>query len=179
MQRLWKVYHHAQSLKMKKIKFNKKKKALSPIVATVLLIAIVVFISLIVFIWLKGLTEESITKFGGRNIKLVCGDVDIEASYSPTSQKLSIINIGNVPIYSMKIQFFGDGSHNTKDFYKDYTSEWPSVGIFPGETFSVNISDDVVGKNKIVLIPVLVGTSKGGSEKAHVCDEKYGFSISL
>ena len=68
---------------------NKKKnnKGVSPVVASVLLIAIVVVIAVIIFFWIRGVTEEAITKFDGTNVKLVCEDVSFEASYSLTDRK--------------------------------------------------------------------------------------------
>ncbi len=78
-----------------------KKRGISPVIATVLLIAMVVVIGLIVFLWFRGMIEEEGTKFG-KNVKLVCDDVNFEASYS--GGVLSILNIGNTPIYKMKIK---------------------------------------------------------------------------
>jgi flagellin-like protein len=160
-------------------KFLKNKKGLSPIIATVLLIAMVVVIALIVFVWLRGLTEESITKFSGRNIKLVCNEVSFEASYSPSSGNILVVNEGNVPIYSMKVQFFKTGSHSTKDFMSDYSGQWPTGGLFQGATAEVNVSSDISEVEKIYLIPILVGQSSGGIMKAHVCDEQYGYEVVL
>jgi len=45
-----------------------KKKGVSPVIATVLLIAMVVVIALIIFLWFRGLTKEAITKFDVRNL---------------------------------------------------------------------------------------------------------------
>ena len=61
---------------------NKNKMGLSPVVATVLLIAMVIIIGIIIFLWFRGFTHESITKFGVRNVELVCGDVNFQATYS-------------------------------------------------------------------------------------------------
>ena len=62
-----------------------KKRGLSPVVATVLLIAIVIIIGLIVFLWFRGMTEETITKFGTENIRFACDDVYFEEN---TIQKM-------------------------------------------------------------------------------------------
>ena len=71
-------------------------KGVSPVVATVLLIVLVVAIALIVFLWFRELTQESITKFGGKNIALVCDDVVFEASYSIIEERIYVSNYGNV-----------------------------------------------------------------------------------
>lgn len=156
---------------------QKNKKAISPVIATVLLIAMVIVIGLIVFLWFRGMVEEEKTKFG-KNIKLVCSDVEFEANYDSVSGKLDISNDGNVPIFSMKVQIFEEGSHTTKNL-KDISNEWPATGLNSGRTFSGNIKSEVGSASKIILIPVLVGISEEG-EKAYTCDEaQHGYVINL
>ena len=152
---------------------NLSKRGISPVIATVLLIAMVVVIGLIIFLWFKGMTEETITKFGGTNIKLICADVSFEASYS--GEMLSILNIGNVPIFGMKIKIFKDGSHLTKNL-KDLSENWPELGLNQGGTFSGDISSEVESGDKIILMPVLIGSSEKG-EKTFMCEEQYGYEI--
>ncbi len=163
---------------MKKRSFKNKHsesiKGVSPVIATVLLIAIVLVIGLILFLWFRGMTEETITKFGGTNVKLVCRDVNIEASYS--NGVLSLLNSGNVPIFGIKIKLFKEGSHETKDL-RDLSENWPILGLNQGGTFSEGITFE--GEvNKMILIPVLMGNSEKG-EKTFVCEEQYGFEIIL
>ncbi len=158
----------------------RRKKGVSPVIATVLLIAMVIVIGLIIFLWVRGLTEETITKFGKKNIKLVCRDVQFQASYS--SDILSISNTGTVPIYSMSIKLSGGGSFTTIDLREENKSDlifWPKLGINQGEAYSENISRYVTAdKDEITIIPVLIGKSKK-VEKVHTCDEKDGFKIKI
>lgn len=157
---------------------EKEKKALSPVVATVLLIVIVVAIALIVFLWVRGMTHEAVTKFDNRNIELVCDDVVFEASYTKTTG-LFITNYGNVPIFGMDIKMVKLGSHNTEDLTKN--DKWPrGSGLRQGGIFSdENFGDEVPnGVKELILIPVLIGESDSG-RKTHACDEnKYGVKLS-
>ena len=142
-----------------------RKKGVSPVIATVLLIAMVVVIGLIIFLWFQGMTQESITKFEGTNIELVCNDVSFDASYS--GGELSINN-GNVPIYRMKLKIIQDGSYDTVDV--DGFDGLSQGGSFSG---SINIGSS----ENIILIPVLLGSSERG-ERTFVCDEKqHGYEI--
>ena len=150
-----------------------KKKALSPVIATVLLIAMVVVIALIIFFWFRGMTEEAVIKFE-KNIKLVCNDINFDASYS--SGILSVSNIGNVPIFSMKIKKILSGSHETKDL-RELSDTWPDVGLNSGGIFSEKINFE--NANKIVVIPVLLGTTASDVQKTFVCDEQYGYEIDI
>lgn len=146
----------------------KKKKSVSPVIATVLLISIVVVIGVITFLWVRGFVEEEGTKFG-KNIKLVCEDVEFEASYSEGT--LGIVNIGNVPIFRIKVKIFSDGSYNTEDIK-------PEAGLNQGGSFSENIESSVSGAKKIIVIPVLIGSS-GKGEKVFTCEDQYGYEIEL
>ena len=105
------------------------KKGVSPVIATVLLIGLVMVITLIIFLWFKGLTQEAIVKFD-KNVELVCDEVKFEADYS--NGILSISNIGNVPIYGIKVKISESGNYETKGL-KDL-SEWTNAGINQGRT---------------------------------------------
>jgi len=149
----------------------KNKRGISPVIATVLLIAMVVVIGLIVFLWFRGMIVEPGMKFG-KNVKLNCPDVNFEASYS--GGILSIVNIVNVPIYRMKVKIFREGSHETKDL-KDLSENWPELGLNHGGTFLDDIVSEVEGANKIIVIPVLMGSLK----KQYICEEQYGVEITI
>ncbi len=160
------------------MKKNKKrnKKGVSPVIATVLLIAMVIIIGLIIFLWFRGLTKEAITKFE-KNIELVCEEVQFESVYSLTAGKLSFQNFGNVPIYDFEIKVFKEGEHETLDL-KEIDGSWPKTGLRQGGTFlSKDLSAEFSEAQKLLIIPVLAGTSQGGEEKTHVCDERYGYEV--
>src|SRR3990167_2760874 len=125
------------------------KKGISPVIATSLLIAMVVVIGLIIFLWFRGFTQEAITKFGGTNVELVCGDVQFDSSYS--GGQISIVNVGNVPIYSFQLKIEKPGSHSTEDI-KDIT-DWPIEGLNQGGSFAEYIADDIGSADEIVVIP--------------------------
>ena len=144
------------------------KKGLSPVIATVLLISVVIVIGVIIFLWFQGMTEEAVTKFGGKNVKLVCEDIKFEASYS--SGNIYISNTGNVPIYEIKAKVYNSGSYSTNIL----KTNWPSTGLSPGDSYSGPIS----AGEKIVLIPVLIGESESG-RKAYSCEEKDGIEIKV
>lgn len=149
-----------------------KKRGVSPVIATVLLIAMVVVIGLIVFLWFRGFNEDAITKLG-TNIENVCGDVDFSASYD--SGRLDIVNQGNVNIYGMDVKIFTSGSHETKNLGDDF-SNWPSSGLNQGE--AVSVVADFGSAEKIFLTPVLAGKSERGTQ-TFSCKDKDGMEITL
>ena len=160
----------------KKLKKRANKKGVSPVIATVLLIAMVIIIGLIIFFWFRGLTKEAITKFGGVNIELVCEDVQFQAAYSPTIGTISISNIGNVPLYDMKLKISGTGRHKTVEL-REIDATWPVLGLRPGKSFlSQDLSSTLGEAQEILIIPVLLGSSSSG-EQTYVCDERYGYEM--
>jgi flagellin-like protein len=158
----------------KMVKRFRKKSGLSPIITTVLLIALTLVITTVVFLWFRGMVEEGVTKFG-KNIKLVCDDVDFDASYS--SGVISIVNNGNVPLFRVNLKISKDGSYQTKDI-KDLSSNWPDVGLAQGGAFSEDIESKVGNAEKILIVPVLIGTSSSG-KKTFICEGQYGKEITL
>ncbi len=152
---------------------KKNKRGLSPIIATVLLIAMILVIAIIIFLWLKGFTREAITKdlgFGEKNIELVCEDVAFKAEYF--SNTLQISNEGSAPIQNFMIkQIDSNGEYNTIDLSNEVTS---LTLVKQGRTKSFDIN--LGGYDKVILIPVLRGTSESG-EKDFTCDERYGVEV--
>jgi len=153
----------------------KKKKGLSPVVATVLLIGIVIAIGLIVFFWFKGITQEAITKFDGQNVKLICDKVDFNAAYSHGN--IQIQNKGHVPVYQFKAKMEGAGSYSTVVVGENDTA-WPSIGLNEGGAYSgvLNLNS---GTTKILLIPVLLGKTESNREQIYTCEDRQGKEITV
>lgn len=150
----------------------KKKKGVSPVVATVLLIAMVVVIVLIIYFWFRGIGGEVITKFD-TNVELVCGDVEFYSDYDDVSTTLSVSNLGNVPIYGMKVKKVDGGEHTTDDIRT--LGGWPSMGLGQGGSYSGNVN--LGGYERVILTPILLGTSDKG-ERAYMCDEdQHGYEV--
>ncbi len=150
------------------------KRGISPVIATVILVAIVIVSATIVFMWMRGFVQEKGTK-EGKNVELVCEDILFDAGYAEGT--LSIVNRGNIPIYSLKIKIFGEGSYETKDI-RDISVNWPATGLGQGQSSLVNIQSLVSGKEKILITPVLLGASRRG-QKTYNCEDQYGKEIIL
>ena len=145
-----------------------RKRGISPVIATVLLIGMVIVIGLIIFVWFRGMVGESVTKLG-KNIKLVCDDVEFKATYS--GGILSIVNTGNTPIFKMNMKLSEAGGYTTEEI------EIGDGGLKQGGAFSDSIS---VGSSiqKITLFPILIGTSDKG-KRTYICGGQYGEEITL
>ena len=142
-----------------------KKRGVSPIIATVLLVGMVIAIALIVFLWMRAFTQEAITKFDGENIQLSCGRVEFVASYS--DNKISISNTGQVPIFDMRVKEITPAGYETKSI-KDYGDDWDIYGLSPAGAVSVSASGI---SGDITLTPVLLGDTRDG-RRTFVCEER-------
>jgi flagellin-like protein len=150
------------------------KRGISPVIATVLLIGIVVVIGLIVFMWFRGISEEAITKFENKNVRLVCDDISLETGYS--FGNLYVSNSGNVPVYQLKIKTEGVNSNVATINHRDY--DWPRQGLLQGLRTNINISEIIDTKtNRLSLIPVLIGSTEDNVKKTHVCDERHAIEV--
>jgi flagellin-like protein len=155
-----------------------KKKGLSPVITTVLLVVLVIVIIGVIFLWFSGMVEEGVTKFG-KNIQSVCDDVNFDASYS--SGVITIINNGNIPLYSVNIKTATAGNFNTKELKEIVnggTETWPDKGLNQGKTFSANIQSYVGDAETITVLPILIGTSTSG-KKTFICGGDYGKEITI
>jgi hypothetical protein len=122
------------------------------------------------------MVEEGVTKFG-KNIKLVCDDVEFDVSY--LSGVLNVVNNGNVPIFRINVKIVQNGNYETRDI-KDFAagSSWPDSGLAQGATFSGNIGSEIGNADSVSVLPVLIGTSSKG-KKTFVCGGQYGKEITL
>ena len=76
----------------------------------------------------------------------------------------------------MKVKISGDGSHTTEDL-NVLSGNWPTMGLKQGGVFSsLDLSLRFSSADSVLLIPVLLGTSKKG-EQIHVCDERFGQEV--
>jgi len=148
------------------------KKALSTVISATILISIVVIIGVIVFSWMVGITGRTIV-LEGKNIALVCEDVKFQTAYS--NETLYISNIGNIQIYNIKAIIFKEKSYETKDT-NEFLNNWPTDGLNPGRTFSGAASFEQ-SIEKIIIVPVLIGKTRGGEKETYLCGERYGEEI--
>lgn len=156
---------------------QKKTRGISPIITTVLLIGLVVVILGIVFLWFKGIVEEGVTKFG-KNIKLVCDDVEFQAEYtsqSSTSGTLNIVNNGNIPLFKISLKISSGGNYKTEDL-ETLSNKWPANGLNTGGTFSDTI--EIGAADKITVLPILIGNSEKG-KKTFMCGGQYSEEIEI
>lgn len=159
----------------KKDQRHSRRKGLSPVIATVLLIGIVVVIALIIFTWFRGFTQEAVIKFD-QNAQLVCDEIQFQASLSESI--LSVSNFGNVPIYGLMLKLSSASGFETRDI-KELSGDWPDEGLIQGGVFSGEVASKVSDADDVTIIPILRGSSQRGGEASFVCNEnRHGYKLS-
>lgn len=138
------------------------KKGLSPIIATVLLISLVLVLASIIFLWARAFIPEKIQKFDSP-IENACASVAFEAAYS--NGRVTVQNNGNVPLYSIQI---GVKKFGSLDYIEVDMGQSPF--IVAGGTKDY-LASGLEG-SELVIIPVLLGKTSGGEQRAFACGEE-------
>lgn len=140
-----------------------KKRGVSPVIATVLLIAIVIVLAIIIFLWARGFITEVITKEVSKervSADQACGEVSLSVRYIGT--ELQVTNRGNVPVYRLEIKGRKEGS--VEVIKKDVKGE-DIGGVSVGDSSIIDVDDYA----EIEVVPVILGETKEGSKKAYTC----------
>ena len=150
-----------------------KKKGVSPVMATIILIAIVIILALIIFLWAKGFVGERAQKFGSA-IELSCDKTNFEVSIlsgaengcgGSDPQRLDILNKGNVPLYGFVIKEKGKAEIKIKT-----TVEKETITIGSSDTFCFN--SELPEEGEVLVIPIILGETDSG-KVAYTCGDQY------
>jgi len=144
------------------------KKAISPLIATVLLVVIALAMFIVVYSWLRGMISEQTEKFGAP-IETQCEKVIFTARAE--TNNVIITNQGNIPIVGISVKIKFEGKTLTKSVKK------PVDGVVSaGETETIAVGDDefLFSKaEKKTITPIIQGKStKTGAFKRFICQTK-------
>lgn len=142
----------------------KSKRALSPVITTILLIMLAVVLAVTVLLWARGFMGESLSKFD-EPIERACEQVNLIASLS--GNQLSIINQGTVPVYKIGVSIVTDS--------KTEIIELEEINFLQGS--SKIISDARLSSGVDKIIPILLGTGNSGVVKQYSCPKANWVSL--
>lgn len=133
------------------------KKAVSPIITTVLLILVAIVLAIIILVWARGFIAEKVSKFipaqsQDRPITEACDSVSLSASTSG-DQELSIVNQGDIPVYKIGIRVTASGGEST-------IVEYDTTGLNPGQSKSIPTPTQHLTGNGVAIVPILIGKSE-------------------
>ena len=150
-------------------------RGISPVVATALLITIALVLASIIFLWVRSVLEEQEQKFD-EPVENACLDINFQAEALAGTQKIHIVNRGNVPLYGIEVrrQNKAKGEISFVATFRDGTNR--DKTITKGSSSSIDTRDST-GAPQIVLgdellIQALVLGKKGSESVPHVCAEQ-------
>jgi len=154
-----------------------KKNAISPLVATVLLVGLSVASAALIYVWLQGFISEQ-TQKNNAPLERSCESLRYSSEISDDGKTLTINNEGNVPIKEFLIKAqSGMGVVVTypRSPLRYSSTHLPAIGA--GRIVDLNIKEitdpNSFGATKIEIIPVLYGTGKkSGQLKMGYCPEQ-------
>ena len=161
-----------------------KKKAVSPIISTVLLVLIVVIIAIIIMLWSRGFVKEVILKeIAGesKTIERFCGEVSMTPIYNEdTDWSFGFQNNGNVPIYSVELETV-DSSSGSSNIIPISRSDGENLAD-PGISIILQDPDsgwdfDARDFDEIKITPILLGHLRSGAVKEQRCSDMNGIRI--
>jgi flagellin-like protein len=157
---------------------KKNKKAVSPIISTVLLIMIVVIIAIIILVWSMAFIKEAVLKeIAGKSkrVEQYCSSGDLQMQQilnEDLGKSFGFINTGNIPIYAVNLKLVSSGGNS--EIIEIEKSVNPGFSLIMEEGGTIFNRDDY---EKIIIVPVLLGETKSGVLTEKVCPENTGLII--
>jgi flagellin-like protein len=152
---------------------KKHEKAVSPVIATVLLVLVVVILATIILIWSFSFVKEAVEKeIAGekKRAEQYCSEVKLDPFEDPSG--FGFVNSGNVPIYAFKIKFSPSGGST---YTKTVTGKEGQIN--PGATATISEGQLASDFEEVKVIPILLGKVKSGGYQEFQCPESDSVKI--
>lgn len=145
---------------------KESKRAVSPIITTVLLVLIVLVLASLIVVWGTTFIPEKLSKFGSP-IENGCDSVQFTATTQGSD--IYIVNTGDIHLYKLGIRAKGAAKS---------TIEYEEVNLNPGGVKTISLSN-IVGAEEVVIIPVLLGATDKDKIQEFSCTESSWKTIGL
>ena len=149
------------------------RRAISPVIATVLLIVITVSLFGIIYAWSRSFIKEETLKFGG-TAKSLCSQVNLKITNTQKGSNnisMHLDNVGNINVYKIMIQFVGPGIKKAAEYSAGSGDAALSAGMSIDQTFNVATDINLGSVNKLIITPVLLGKgAKSGDYQEYECN---------
>ena len=141
----------------------KQKRALSPVITTVLLVMVAIVLAVIILLWAKGIIKEKTMKFE-EPIDRACEGLQMQ--FALVDGKVSFTNQGDTPIYRIDISKTSAGS---SDIIKSTTTN-----LYQGFSGILEHSSTFSSSDNLKIVPVLLGQKENSKEiQEYTCPNNY------
>jgi flagellin-like protein len=166
---------------MIEIKMKREKKAVSPIIATIILISIVIILAVIIFIATRSFVKEAVLKnIAGeqKTVEKSCQELGLQSIINEDGS-FGFSNTGNIPIYKINLKLTNAGSSEIIEIDPEKDSDKISGSFRPGsEAIIIYNNIKTNDYENIKIIPVLLGkTKKSSKTQEYVCPEENSLII--
>ena len=132
------------------------KKAISPIITTVLLVLVAMILAIIILFWARGFISEKISKFipaqsQDRPVAEACESVSLSVAITG-AKELSIINQGDIPVYKLGVRVKDNGGQAT-------IVEYETIGLDPGQSKLLATPTQTL-TGGVSIVPILMAKSE-------------------
>ena len=136
---------------------GEKKRGVSPVIASMLMILLVLVLAIIIFLWARGFIGEHIEKFG-KPIESSCAAINFEvARYD---NELEILNRGNIDIRNFNVKRIRGGNSEVS-----LLALSADAGASVRGFINLEMSDGEMPED-IIVYPVLIGSVRGESKNS-------------
>ncbi len=158
---------------------KKKRKAVSPLVSTILLIMIVIVLALIIIAWSGVFFKEALTKEIAGEKKTAeqrCAEITIQ-TFVNYDGSFGFKNTGNIPIYSLDLKLSSSGS---SDIIKIEQNSGGMVNPGYSTLIKSPSTGDPIDYNlyeQVKIIPIILGKTESGATQQFTCPESDSFIV--
>lgn len=151
-----------------------KKRGLSPVVASMLLILLAIVLAILIFLWSRGFFFEQVEKFG-KPVDLLCASVSfkidrVNATGNTGYDTLEVLNTGDINIYGFEIKKHYEG--NSEVMIVDLAV--PAGKVRVGEAY-MRMEGSSIVPDRVEVFPILSGTVRGQASRVQVsCSSSLG-----
>lgn len=136
------------------------KRAIAPVITTILLVLIVLVLASIVILWGVSFIPEALAKFEAP-IEQACDDISFSADVS--GSEISVSNLGSIPIYKFSVREEGQKKSEIK------TTGETKLGVGGAATLDITLSSGFTGQ--LTIIPIILGETEDGKIQQFSCPE--------
>lgn len=139
-----------------------RKKAVSPVIATVLLIAIGFVLAGIIYSWAGGFISRLSPP------AQACNEVNFKAGvFCEENCVLEVFNRGNVDLYGFVVKSIKEGAV--------VVEETPETFVEAGDSISINLESSYNEGDILLIVPIVLN-EKG---EQSICADNYGIEVSV
>ena len=151
----------------------KQKKAVSTIIATILILMLVIVLTTIIFNWSKDFLIDQIS--GDRNINNICKEIKWSALKEGDGD-WGFRNDGNIIIQKYKVFYSEQGREGYKDPVDKIVNPSEVEMVSTATQFS-ELNLNLLTYTEIKVIPIVIGKSKEGEDVEYECPERFGLEV--